>query len=527
MRFYCYCRKSVFSDHSDSIDNQERMCREYVDLKFPNQVDSWETFSDEDFSGSNTNRPDYQRMIDGIKSGLCDIVIVYQLDRFSRNVRDFSEAYEIMREHHVRFICLDLNIDTSSPIGEAMMYVSAAFGQMERRNTAQRVTDNMIGLAQKGFWVGGNPPIGYVRRPILIDGRKHVTIEIDPDAAEYVKMVYRDFTSGKYTLQGLSTHYRHAGIRTYHGNYFSTSTMHKMLKSPYCCPATPEVYNYYVSLGCAISDARERWDGSHGVMIYGRYSNTGRKTSAPARKNPPERWTVCVGYHKPFIDADIWLKAQELLCVNKFTYQTKYPPRLLKGIVRCTCGSILSVRKGKVNHCTGHRSPDMYTCLRRERQGKETCSMPTIHCDVLDQVVTDIVYQIDSDPSAIFKYLTDNPEEQLIDTAALDKQIDALNARINRLTVSLSMIDQGASDYIITEINKLSGQVHHLKVKRTNAAAINRKSSASRRSRDSRVKEIRSLLHNFDSFDAFEQNRILKSIIKSCVWDGSTLHLSL
>ena len=74
MRFFSYGRKSVFSDKSDSIDNQFRMNREYCESKFSGQVDSWQQFSDEDFTGANTSRPDLQRMLSFIKGGFCDVL---------------------------------------------------------------------------------------------------------------------------------------------------------------------------------------------------------------------------------------------------------------------------------------------------------------------------------------------------------------------------------------------------------------------------------------------------------------------
>ena len=93
MRFFSYGRKSVFSDKSDSIDNQFRMNREYCESKFSGQVDSWQQFSDEDFTGANTSRPDLQRMLSFIKGGFCDVLVVYQLDRLSRDVRDFANIH--------------------------------------------------------------------------------------------------------------------------------------------------------------------------------------------------------------------------------------------------------------------------------------------------------------------------------------------------------------------------------------------------------------------------------------------------
>ena len=96
MRFFSYGRKSVFSDKSDSIDNQFRMNREYCESKFSGQVDSWQQFSDEDFTGANTSRPDLQRMLSFIKGGFCDVLVVYQLDRLSRDVRDFANIYALL-----------------------------------------------------------------------------------------------------------------------------------------------------------------------------------------------------------------------------------------------------------------------------------------------------------------------------------------------------------------------------------------------------------------------------------------------
>ena len=77
MRFATYGRKSVYSDKSDSVDNQERMCREYADFRFKNQVESFESYSDEGFTGANTNRPGLKRLLMDIEDGLVDALIVY------------------------------------------------------------------------------------------------------------------------------------------------------------------------------------------------------------------------------------------------------------------------------------------------------------------------------------------------------------------------------------------------------------------------------------------------------------------
>jgi site-specific DNA recombinase len=135
MHFATYGRKSVYSDRSDSVDNQERMCREYVDLKFKDKAESFEIYQDEGFTGANTDRPGLKRLMDDVNDGLIDALVVYQLDRLSRDVKDFANIYATLEEKNVMFISIKENIDTTTPIGKAMMYVTMVFAQRseERR----------------------------------------------------------------------------------------------------------------------------------------------------------------------------------------------------------------------------------------------------------------------------------------------------------------------------------------------------------------------------------------------------------
>lgn len=205
MRFSIYGRKSVYSDKSDSVDNQFRMCHDYINYCFHNQIESIEQYSDEDYTGANTNRPDLKRLLEDIKIGCTDALVVYQLDRLSRNVRDFSNIYSLLEEHNIMFISIKENIDTTTPIGKAMMYVTVVFTQMERETIAARVTDNMIGLVKKGYWTGGNPPYGYLRENIIVNGKKHVTIVPDPEGVAYVTWIFDTFLDNNYSLQRMET----------------------------------------------------------------------------------------------------------------------------------------------------------------------------------------------------------------------------------------------------------------------------------------------------------------------------------
>ena len=520
MRFFTYGRKSVYKDNSDSIDNQFRMCKEYCELRFPGEIDLWECFSDEDFTGANTDRPGFQQMMSLIKDGLCDVLVVYQLDRFSRDVRDFSEAYAELQAHHVRFICLDLNIDTSTPIGEAMMYVSAAFGQMERKNIALRVADNLTGLARKGYWVGGNPPMGYVRERIVINGRKHVTLVEDPDGVERLKGLFDYFLDSGYSLQRMETVFRKNGIKAEHGGFFSSTQLHQLLTSPYCCEATPEVYDYFAAKGCKMESPRELWDGSCGVMVYGR-STLKNKTH---KKTKPEDWTVCLGVHKPFIFAEKWLAVQARMSRNKAYHQKKYPTKLLRGVLRCSCGALMAVSSKKRLHDVGF----WYYCERRMRMGVEACSCVQIKCELLDQKVLDAFASIEADPKLIEKYVASGPRHHAADPKKIQAKINAVEAKIGRLASSLALAEKSsAAKYIIAEMEKLEEDRRALQSEKHAAESHKRGSFKRDQEMASKVKEIHQLMKGLDGFSAEERNEIIRNVVRECTWDGESLSILL
>lgn len=521
MRIATYGRKSVYSDKSDSVDNQQRMCREFVDVKYSGQVSSFECYQDEGFTGANTNRPGLQRLLSDVKDGLVDVLVVYQLDRLSRDVRDFSNIYAALQDASVSFLSIKENIDTSTPIGRAMMYVTMVFAQMERETIAARVTDNMIGLARKGFWTGGNPPYGYRREHIEVNGKKHCTIVPVPEAAEYVEALFDEFLDCGYSLQGMETALRREGRRTVNGAFFSTTQLHKILTMPYCVAATPEVWDFYSDLGCNMADERDVWDGSRGVMIYGRSTEKNKKHQS----QPHSEWLVCMGIHEPFLSADKWLAVQARFRQNTFEKKKKYPIPLLKGSLRCAkCGGLMQVSRKKLAH---GRILSSYYCLKRMRQGVEACDMQMIKCDILDEKVLSVFREIEADPVAVRKFA--KPEESPADDGVLrdlEKKAGQIRARIGRLTESLAD-GSSASKYIIAQIEAEDMSLSAINREIEIAKADQRRMERSEKSIEKRAEEITRLVRSLDGLSADDKNEIVRSVLSECTWDGETLFLRL
>ena len=160
-----YSRKSKFTGKGESIGNQVELCKEYVRNMFGEaDADRCVVFEDEGFSGGNLKRPDFQRMMEEVRKRKFKAIIVYRLDRISRNISDFTGLIDELNKLDVSFVSIREQFDTSTPMGRAMMFIISVFSQLERETIAERIRDNMHELAKTGRWLGGNTPTGFKSR---------------------------------------------------------------------------------------------------------------------------------------------------------------------------------------------------------------------------------------------------------------------------------------------------------------------------------------------------------------------------
>lgn len=145
-----------------SIENQNEKLESYCNIK------EWKIFdhySDGGFSGASMDRPDLKRLINDVKHKKIDIVIVYKLDRLSRSQKDTLELIDLFLEHDIEFVSVTENLDTSTPMGRAMIGIMSAFAQLERELIAERMRDGQIKRARAGFAAMGGDydPAGFKR----------------------------------------------------------------------------------------------------------------------------------------------------------------------------------------------------------------------------------------------------------------------------------------------------------------------------------------------------------------------------
>lgn len=144
-------------------------------------------YDDGGFSGGNTQRPALTELLKDIENDMIDIVVVYKIDRFSRKLTDFVTLFKTFEQHHVSFVSVTQQIDTSSAMGRMMLNVLMSFAQFEREQSADRVRDKMYATKKKGMWVGGSRPYGYK----IVDKQ----LKIDPMEAPAVQMAFERYAA--------------------------------------------------------------------------------------------------------------------------------------------------------------------------------------------------------------------------------------------------------------------------------------------------------------------------------------------
>lgn len=100
-------------------------------------------------------------MMSQVRQGLFTHILVWKIDRISRNLLDFANMYAELKELGVTFVSKNEQFDTSTAIGEAMLKIILVFAELERNMTSERVTATMINRANNGIWNGGRVPFGY------------------------------------------------------------------------------------------------------------------------------------------------------------------------------------------------------------------------------------------------------------------------------------------------------------------------------------------------------------------------------
>lgn len=159
VRVGIYVRRSTDDEHQPySIEAQDERLNNYVASQ-----PGWHIISrfPDDASGATTERDGLQRALQAARDGLIDVLLVYRVDRFSRNLSDMVTLLDELEQSNVVFRSATEPFDTSTPMGRMLVQMLGMFAQFERDTIIDRVINGMERKAAKGLWKGGRRPFGY------------------------------------------------------------------------------------------------------------------------------------------------------------------------------------------------------------------------------------------------------------------------------------------------------------------------------------------------------------------------------
>jgi DNA invertase Pin-like site-specific DNA recombinase len=145
-------------------------------------------YDDGGFSGGDTDRPALQRLLEDVRAGRVDVIVVYKVDRLTRSLADFAKLVELFDQYNVSFVSVTQQFNTTTSMGRLTLNVLLSFAQFEREVTSERIRDKIAASKRKGLWVGGMVPLGYNTK-----GRK---ISVDEPEAELVRTLRTGGTVG-------------------------------------------------------------------------------------------------------------------------------------------------------------------------------------------------------------------------------------------------------------------------------------------------------------------------------------------
>jgi site-specific DNA recombinase len=392
LRTAIYVRVST-DDQVDgySLTTQEEACRKYAELKGWQVAD---VYKDEGYSGTTLQRPELIRMLADAKDGLLDVICVWKCDRFTRKTRDFLNLLDDLKQMEVRFASATQEIDTTTPMGEAIAVFISLVAEMERENIVARILPNMKKGAELGWWQGGTAPYGYR----LIAGEKGENgrrlsgshLEVVPEEAAVVQRIFQMCLDGQ-GVRTISLTLNAEGVAKPNGFEWSNTHIYKIVTSP---------------------------------IYMGHYVWNRRHPRSKRLKNRNE-WIVKENLYDSIIDEETFEAVQRILQERKVGHVTRQlgSDYLLAGVLHCgKCGEKMVGARRTVNNRTKERRRS-YRCSAAH-YGKSRCKTNSVDAALVEQTAFSLITDLACEPEILHRIKSH--VERLFSSAADASRSDEL-----------------------------------------------------------------------------------------------------
>lgn len=426
---------------SDSVKNQRKLLTEYIDSK--EDFVLYDAYVDDGYTGTNFNRPAFQRMINDIEAGRVNCVIVKDLSRFGRDYIDTGRYLERwFPEMGVRFISVTDGIDSMKQAYDMLLPIKNIFNEQYARDISKKIQASVKVKQNAGEFIGAFACYGYKKSSV--DKNKLV---IDEYAAEVVRRIFSLYIQGNgkqrvakiLNEEGIlcPAEYKKVNGENYKNSnrlegttYWTYSTINKMLQQ--------EMYI--------------------GNMVQGTKHQCMRSKQHLVDK---EAWIIVDNTHEAIIDKETWQTVQGLL--NKRTRELDLESKqsIFAGFLKCgDCGRAMV--KNFWRRADGSKSYSFY-CGTYKRNGKKFCTPHILPLAVLEQVVMDDLKKIVQSVGDLKELVKAGNLTGAKTRRIMDKEINKVQVELERIRKLKKSIYEDYREELITKEEFLAYRENYLR----------------------------------------------------------------
>lgn len=358
-------REDGDKEESDSVGNQKKLLTEYVAQR--EDFILHDLYVDDGYSGTNFDRPDFHRMLEDMKAGKVNCVVVKDLSRFGRDYIETGRYLErYFPELGVRFISVTDGIDSRKQAYDMLLPIKNIFNEQYARDISKKIQATVKSKQRAGEFIGAFASYGYRKSP----ANKNKLI-VDEYAAGVVRRIFSLYIQG-YGKQRIAKLLNAEGIlcpseyKRVNGENYRNSN---------CLGST--TYWSYSTVNSILH--REMYVGN---MVQGTKHQPMRSRQ---KKMPKEDWIIVKNTHEPIVDRATWEKAQSLLKKRSRELDLETNKNVFAGFVKCgDCGRAMV--KSAWRRADGSKTYCLY-CGTYKRNGKGYCTPHMIPVSVLEDIV--------------------------------------------------------------------------------------------------------------------------------------------
>ncbi len=429
-RVAIYCRlseedrnKDNEEDDSISIQNQKIMLSEYAIRQ------DWEIqgiYSDDDFTGADRNRPDFNKVLQLAEHKEIDIVLCKSQSRFTREL-ELVEKYinGLFSEWGIRFVGLVDNADTDVEGNKKSRQINGLVNEWYLEDLSHNIKAVLKSKRKQGLHTGGLALYGYMKDPAQ---NGHLIIE--PVAAEVVRLVFTLYSGGM-GKTAIARELNNRGI--------PNPTQYKLEKG--LIKKVPKKKQGTLWKYFAIADmlSNQMYIGN---MVQGKYGSISYK-SKKNKPKPKNEWVIVEGTHEPIIDVDLWNSVQSKINANFKPF---------------TCGKIgIFAQKCRCKGCgytlkTSKSHDDRYLRCPTRQVNKESCEGSFISEKVLERTVLSELNLL------IKQYINVSELEENIILKQFNDEKDKLKKEVVQYQSNINKYGKALKDLFMQKVNEIITQ---------------------------------------------------------------------